>query len=94
MQLFSGWWAVAARWVKAFKTWTLVQLPLEMEEMRAGASREVISNFSEERSCLGTSCTDDVSVVECDKWEYTYSLGRCESMLVFFSRALDSHDRE
>lgn len=54
--------------MNALRTSTLVSFPEAREEIRAGASREVISSSFSERRVSGIPWTEDVSVTEWMRW--------------------------
>jgi len=60
------------------RTSTQVNFADEIEEIRAGASREVISSSLSERRVFGMLWTEDVSVIEWVRWGWMYCLGTVE----------------
>jgi hypothetical protein len=64
-----------------------VNFPDEIEEIRAGASKEVISNSFSERRVFGIFWTEDVSVIEWVRWGWMNCLGTVERIEARFVEA-------
>ena len=73
--------------MKAFRTSTQLNFPEAREEIRAGASREVISSSLSERRDFGLFWTEDVSVIECVRWGWTKCLGTVERIEALLAEA-------
>jgi len=73
--------------VKALRTSTQVNFADEIEEIRAGASREVISSSLSERRVFGMLWTEDVSVIEWVRWGWMNCLGTVERIEALLAEA-------
>ena len=73
--------------MKALRTSTQVNFADEIEEIRAGASREVISSSLSERRVFGMLWTEDVSVIEWVRWGWMNCLGTVERIEALLAEA-------
>ena len=73
--------------MKALRTSTQVNFADEIEEIRAGASREVISSSLSERRVIGMLWTEDVSVIEWVRWGWMNCLGTVERIEALLAEA-------
>ena len=69
------------------RTSTQVNFADEIEEIRAGASREVISSSLSERRVFGMLWTEDVSVIEWVRWGWMNCLGTVERIEALLAEA-------
>lgn len=73
--------------MNALRASTQVNFSEAMEEIRAGASKEVISNSLCERRVSGMFWTEDVSVIECVRWGWMNCLGTVERIEALLAEA-------
>jgi hypothetical protein len=73
--------------VNALRTSTQVNFPDEIEEIRAGASREVICSSFSERRVSGMLWTEDVSVIEWVRWGWMKCFGTVERIDALLAEA-------